>query len=100
MELVGYGIGLLMGLMGIIIHRFKLYNLIAGYNTMPKEDREKVDIKGVAKLMRNMFVLMGLAIGVLTYLKLEKYIVVAIVSGAILTAILANSGRYNTSRKD
>ncbi len=36
-----------------------MYWLIAGYNTMPKEEKEKYDIKGIANLFGN--VMFGMA---------------------------------------
>lgn len=36
--------------------------LIAGYNTMPKAEKENVDIEGLSTLMRNGFILIGLII--------------------------------------
>jgi hypothetical protein len=30
-----------------------MYNLISGYNTMPKEQKKKYDIEKLAKMMRN-----------------------------------------------
>jgi hypothetical protein len=38
-------------LMGIAVHGFKWYFLIAGYNTMPKEKQERVNVKALGKLM-------------------------------------------------
>lgn len=38
-------------LIGVTVHVFKGYFLIAGYNTMPKEKKEKVDTKGLGRLM-------------------------------------------------
>lgn len=38
-------------LMGVAVHVFKWYFLIAGYNTMPKDKKEKVDTKGLGRLM-------------------------------------------------
>ena len=38
-------------LVGIAVHVFKWYFLIAGYNTMPKEKKEKVNVKALGKLM-------------------------------------------------
>ncbi|HHX01213.1 MAG TPA: DUF3784 domain-containing protein [Firmicutes bacterium] len=36
---------------GLTVHVFKWYFLIAGYNTMPKEKKANVDIESVARLM-------------------------------------------------
>lgn len=38
-------------LIGLAVHVFEWYFLIAGYNTMPKEKKEKVDVKSLGKLM-------------------------------------------------
>jgi hypothetical protein len=38
-------------MIGLAVHVFKCYFLIAGYNTMSKEKKERVDIKGLGKLM-------------------------------------------------
>lgn len=37
-----------------------MYWLIAGYNTMPKEEKEKYNIEGIANLFRN--VMFGMAL--------------------------------------
>lgn len=38
-------------MMGIAIHVFRWYFLISGYNTMSRQKKEKVDIKGLARFM-------------------------------------------------
>ena len=40
-------------ILGILIKYGKMYSLIAGYNTMSKEEQEKYDIKGIATVFRN-----------------------------------------------
>ncbi len=37
-------------------------NLIAGYNTMNKEQKANVDIQGLSTFMRNVFIVIGLVI--------------------------------------
>ena len=44
---------------GILIKYGKMYFLIAGYNTMSKEEKEKYDIEGVATVFKN--VMFGMA---------------------------------------
>jgi len=46
--------------LGILIKYGKMYWLIAGYNTMPKEEKEKYNIEGIANLFRN--VMFGMAL--------------------------------------
>lgn len=38
-------------LMGLMVHRFKWYFLISGYNTMNKEKKANVDVESLGKLM-------------------------------------------------
>ena len=40
-------------LLGILIKYAKMYFLIAGYNTMSKEEKSKYDVEGIASVMRN-----------------------------------------------
>lgn len=54
------GISLLFIVLGILIKYGKMYFLIAGYNTMSKEERDKVDIKKLADLFKN--TMFGMAI--------------------------------------
>jgi len=52
--------GTILIITGILV---KLYpNLIAGYNTMSKVEKEKVDINGLSSMMRNYFVGLGLLV--------------------------------------
>ncbi len=44
-------IGIFLILIGLAVHVFKMYFLISGYNTMSKEKKEKVDTKGLGRLM-------------------------------------------------
>lgn len=43
--------------LGVLVYRFP--NLIAGYNTMSEEDKAKVDVEGLKKWSRNVFVIIG-----------------------------------------
>ena len=52
--------GLFMIGMGFLVKSFP--NLIAGYNTMPKNKKENVDIVGLSTYMRNSFIIIGLTI--------------------------------------
>lgn len=58
--------GLFLMLTGWAVVKFPL--LIAGYNTMSKEQQKKVDIKGASRMMRKTFVLMGLGTMFIPYL--------------------------------
>jgi len=54
--LAGVGIALL----GIFIQQSKFYSMIAGYNTMSAEKKQKVNIEKVAIALRNTFIILGL----------------------------------------
>ena len=47
---------------GISIKQFKLYEMIAGYNTMPLKEKLAFDIDKFALWLQNIFVTMGLVI--------------------------------------
>jgi len=50
--------------LGILIKYGKMYFLIAGYNTMPREEKEKYNIVGIATLFGN--VMFGMALIIIT----------------------------------
>ncbi|MDH6311917.1 hypothetical protein M2137_000676 [Parabacteroides sp. PFB2-10] len=50
-------IGLFFIGLGFMLHKWPM--LISGYNTMPKEQRDKIDIKAIARIMRACFAGMG-----------------------------------------
>lgn len=52
-------IGLFLIALGFLIVRYPV--LIAGYNTMPKKERDKIDIRPTALLMKKVMIGMGLA---------------------------------------
>lgn len=51
--------GIFFIICGLLIHKFKLYWLIAGYNTMSKEEKSEVDITGLARSIGIMFYLIA-----------------------------------------
>ena len=55
-------VGLFIILTGISIKQSSLHDLIAGYNSMPHQERANFDIERFATLMRNVFLIMGLFI--------------------------------------
>lgn len=55
-------IALLFIALGILVKHGKMYFLIAGYNTLTKEEKVKYDISGIATLFRNTMIGMGLII--------------------------------------
>ncbi len=53
-------IGLGFVVLGFLLKAFP--NLIAGYNSMSKEQKEEINIKGLSSNMRNAFIIMGLSL--------------------------------------
>jgi hypothetical protein len=47
------GVAIFFIVLGILIKYGKMYFLIAGYNTLRKEEKEKYDIEGIANVFRN-----------------------------------------------
>lgn len=82
-------------------------NLIAGYNTMSKEQKKNVDIEGLSTFMRNGLIIIGLAVIVLYYLfkwmgfpVIANLIMpVAITVGVIIMVILAQKFDHNKKKK-
>jgi uncharacterized membrane protein len=92
--------------LGLLIKYGKLYNLIAGYNTMSKEEQEKHDIKGIANVFRNgMF---GMALIMLLGYVLSKWLdkpnleiytlFIAIILGLPYLLIVSNSSKYKIDK--
>lgn len=62
-------------------------NLIAGYNTMPKEKKENVDIEGLSTFMRNGFIVIGISI-IIGYFIFKLIGLEIIANSIVLIAIL------------
>ncbi len=101
MEEVNIITAIFLILLGIVIKHGKMYNLIAGYNTMSPEEKKNVDIVGFSTLMRNSFVIMGVLIIVghffLEYLELLNLIpfVILFVVGIGIPVFLFLGRGYN-----
>ncbi len=59
-------VGLILIAMGLLTKAYP--DLIAGYNTMPKAKKEKVDIEGLSTLMRDGLVIIGVVVMLSHYL--------------------------------
>ena len=66
MDTINLVTGLFMIGMGFLVKSSP--NLIAGYNTMPKDKKKNVDIQGLSTYMRNSLIIIGLSIIVGYYL--------------------------------
>lgn len=88
--------------LGILIKYGKMHFLIAGYNTLPKKEKAKYDIEGIASVMRN--ALFGMALFIIIGYCISKYTNNPLVASAIVTIgtivfvlyaiIEANSKKY------
>jgi hypothetical protein len=89
-------------ILGVLIKHGRMYWLIAGYNTMPKKEKEKYEIEGIATLFRNamfgmaLFIIVGHFIAVLTESpNLENYCFwTSIMIGIPYLLIKSNSSKY------
>ena len=58
--LFDFGVGITLIIIGLLAVPFPM--LISGYNILPKEKKEKVDIKGLSHLIRSWLVGMGVSL--------------------------------------
>lgn len=89
--------------LGFAIQKLKWYWLIAGYNTMSKEEKENVEIEKVAKEMAIFLYIMAGLILVMAvfgtkYPFLEYILPVAIVVGVFF--LILRSGKYDKNKRD
>lgn len=89
-------------ILGILIKYGKMHFLIAGYNTMPKKEKVKYDIEGIASVARNalfgMAFLMIIGYFISTYVNKPQVASIIIPVGVIIfvlyAIIEANSKKY------
>ena len=93
-------IGLILIIAGFMVKRNP--NLIAGYNSLTKEQKKKVDINGMSTMMRNYFVITGIFVVliqiVLTELEVKPHYSLLVSSSLIVIAILImalHAKKYN-----
>jgi len=79
-------LAIFFGALGLMIRFFKWYWLIAGYNTMTKERKSKVDIEELGKFMGNMFFILA---GVMAAGSVMAYFEVPGVSFAVPVTMIA-----------
>lgn len=99
--------GLILIALGLLVYKYPM--LISGYNTMPKKEREKIDIRPVKGIMRMCMCIMGTIIicGSLLINALGRpdwigpFLTFVIFAGVIIMAVLVNMSpsmrnAYNT----
>tara|TARA_Y100001972_G_scaffold119832_1_gene161592 strand:- start:1718 stop:2431 length:714 start_codon:yes stop_codon:yes gene_type:complete len=82
-------VGLFLILMGFLVKKFPI--LIAGYNTMPADEKAKVDVDGLSSHMRNSMVVIGLLMIIITRLSIFLELSISplfIIGGTILPGTL------------
>jgi len=95
-------VAILFLLLGVLVKYGKMYFLIAGYNTMSKENKAKYDIEGIANVFRNTMFGMALLIIVaellaayLDYPRIAFYgFSIALLIGLPYLLIAANAKKY------
>ncbi len=94
-----FGLAALLLVLGLLVHVFRMYFLISGYNTMPKAKREKVDVRSIARLIgwwsyANAAVLV--VVGVLLAVGVAVPLAVPLVFFGVTTlALLVRAQRYD-----
>lgn len=82
-------------------------NLIAGYNTMQKEKKRNVDIKGLSSLIRNIFISIGVLMITVYYFLIwlefdfiaELSFIFILIIGVIIILIKAQKYDHNKKKK-
>ncbi|NNC49023.1 MAG: DUF3784 domain-containing protein [Flaviramulus sp.] len=95
-------VAIILVVLGIAIKYGKLYFLIAGYNTMPKEKKKKYDIEGIATVFKNtlfgMALILILGNFIINHYEVPQYdklvLFVTIVFGLPYLLIVSNSRKY------
>jgi hypothetical protein len=85
-----------------------MYGLIAGYNTMSKEEKNKYDIEGIATLMKNVMfgmafiMIVGQLLSYFTSTTDYKFYALglALVVGIPYLLVKSNSNTYKTDAND
>jgi len=89
--------------LGLTVHVFKWYFLIAGYNMMPKEQKANVDVEGLGKLMGFWGYINGAAlflIGLITSFNVEKGVIPWLIFFTFTTIyLLVKAQRFNHNPK-
>ena len=101
-------IAILFIVLGVLIKYGKMYFLIAGYNTMSKEEKGKYDIEGIANVFRN--AMFGMAFVILIGYLITRYTEnsaiqiysfwIVIIIGVPYLLIQSNSKKFMKNRND
>lgn len=78
-------IAVLLGVMGLVILSGKGDNLIAGYNTASKEEREQVNVKRLRLLMGGFMVVLA----ILAFLIIEEESITSVMGFGAVMLVLA-----------
>lgn len=89
-------IGLSIIALGFFVKAFP--NLIAGYNTMTKEQKEQVNIQGLSTLMRNVFIGIGVSVIIFCFLLTWTWTFFFILFGGLIF-LLIRGRKYDIRKK-
>lgn len=96
-------IGLFFIVLGFLVYKFPM--LISGYNTLPKKEREKIDIRPVASRMRTIFCIMGLILMTVPFLldriglsAWNEYLGLVVTLGGVAILLILNSRKQDTKK--
>ncbi len=90
-----YGIGIIV--LGFLLKRVPI--LIAGYNTMTKEQKKNVDIKGFSTFLRNVFIVMGLSVIIFCFLLSWNWAFGIILFGGVIYLLIGGQ-KYSLKNRN
>jgi uncharacterized membrane protein len=88
-------------IIGNLIRNQKKYNLIVGYNALTKEQRKKVDMKGLSRMVGNLCFFLGIITLILSFYvsKITILVYIALVYSALFY-LLYNRSKYDKRLKE
>lgn len=104
MEIIWILLALLFIFLGFAVMKLKWHFLISGYNTMTKEQKENVDVEGLAKLIgwySYAIAALFIVIGITAYLEYENLMLPLVVLIVVFTVIVVvKAQKYNHNLVD
>ncbi len=92
--MISYILGIVFIVLGFLVVKYP--KLISGYNTLPREEQEKVDVNGLTRMIRSVSIGMGLVMIIGSYIlditgniSLLDFMMLATIFGGVLIIILA-----------
>lgn len=100
-----YNNGSIFFILGITIKYFKWYSLIAGYNTMNKEEKMNVDIEKIGRIIGNLFFVLAIVqimLCILNYFNMVFLVILLNIASIfiVVISIMLLSQKYDKNQRN